>query len=275
MGERLLRREPHLAFAMAVEMILPLLGEELDRADVAVAALERVLDGEVIALALEDGGLAPELARRMGIGAGGETIAVEKRHPPVHRRIGGQPGFHREDAIGEIAVTVDDRVEAGLRSERREPRRPDMRRHQIGVGTGFERDLQEIAGIESENRSAVGGDVADTRQPCRHAIDGLEIGRIDQVMDFAGTVALLVDGRDFHLEHEPHRRAARRRQRLRHRLLDVVAQAVEAGLGGDQLLLELGAPGGMGEVAGGDDTDALAAGPCGEMLEIEIAAGRA
>jgi hypothetical protein len=94
-------------------------------------------------------------------------------------------------------------------------------------------------------------------------------------MDFAGAVALLVDRRDFDLEHEPHRRTARRRQRLRHRLLDVVAQAIEAGLGGDQLVLELGAPGRMREVAGGDHADALAAGPGGEMLEIEIAAGRA
>jgi hypothetical protein len=223
MGERLLRREPHLAFAMAVEMILPLLGEEFDRAGIAVAALERMLDGEVVDFAVEGRGLAPELARRMRIGVGGETIAVEKRHPPVHRRIGRQPRFHGEDAIGEIAVAVGDRVETGLRSERREPRRPDMRRHQVGMGAGFERDLKEIAGIEAENGAAVGGDIADAREPRRHAVDGLEVGGIDQVMDFAGAVTLLVDGRDFDLEHEPHRRAARRRQRLRHRLLDVVA----------------------------------------------------
>ena len=150
-----------------------------------------------------------------------------------------------------------------------------MRRHQIGVRTGFERDLQEIAGIETEDGAAVGGDIADAREARRHAVDGIEVGRIDQVMDFAGAVALLVDGGDFHLEHEPHRRAARRRQRLRHRLLDVVAQAIEAGLGRNQLLLELGAPGGMGEVAGGDHADALAAGPGGEMLKIEVAAGGA
>src|SRR5262249_57539406 len=52
------------------------------------------------------------------------------------------------------------------------------------------------------------------------------------------------------------------------------AQAIEAGLSGNELLLELGAPGRMGEVAGGDHADALAARPGGEMLEIEIPARR-
>src|SRR5262249_56876767 len=91
-------------------------------------------------------------------------------------------------------------------------------------------------------------------------------------MDFAGAVGLLVDGGDFDLEHEAHRRAARGRQRLRNRLLDVVAQAIEAGLGGNELLLELGAPSRMSEVASADHADALSARPRGEMLEIEIPA---
>ena len=170
-GERLLRREPHVAFAVAVEMILALLGEELDRADVAVAGLERVADGEVVELAVEEGRLAPELAGRMGVGVGDQTIAVEERHPPVHRRIGGQPGLDREDVVGEIAVAVGDRVEAGLRSERREPRRPDMRRDQVGVGTGFQRDLQEVA------RSRGRGSAGRRRRCCRCARAAPTCGR--------------------------------------------------------------------------------------------------
>jgi hypothetical protein len=129
-----------------------------------------------------------------------------------------------------------------------------------------------------ESRPRIGrpsDDIADAGEPRRHAIHGLEVGRVDQVMDFAGAVALLVDGRYLDLEHEPHVRAAGRRQRLRHRLLDVVAQAKQAGLGGNELVLELGAPGRMGEVAGADHADALAAGPGGEMLKIEIATGGA
>src|SRR5262249_4773363 len=102
-------------------------------------------------------------------------------------------------------------VKARLRSQRREPWRPDMRWYEIGLRTGFERDLQEVAGIEAENRAAVGCDVTDAGEPRRHAIDGLEVGGVDQVMDFAGAVGLLVDGGDFDLEHEAHRGAARRR----------------------------------------------------------------
>ena len=86
-----------------------------------------------------------------------------------------------------------------------------MRGHEIGVRAGLERNLQEVAGIEPEDRPPVGRDIAATAKPRRHAIDGLEVGRVDQVMDFAGAVGLLVDGGDFDLEHEAHRGAARRR----------------------------------------------------------------
>ncbi len=94
------------------------------------------------------------------------------------------------------------------------------------------------------------------------------------MVDLTGAIALLVDGGDLHLQHEADRRAARRGQRPRHRLGDVVAQAKQPGLGGNQFRLQLGAPGRMGEVAGGDHADALAAGPGREMLQIEVAAGR-
>ena len=59
--------EPHLAFAMAVEMVFSFVGKELDRADIAVTGLQCMLDGEVVALAVEGGRLPPELAGRMGV----------------------------------------------------------------------------------------------------------------------------------------------------------------------------------------------------------------
>ena len=69
------------------------------------------------------------------------------------------------------------------------------------------------------------------------AVGGVEVGHIDQVVDFPRPVGLLVDGGDLDLEHEAHRRAARRRQRCGDRLLDSVAQAKKAGLGRHQLSL--------------------------------------
>src|SRR5262249_16347510 len=90
--QRFLRGEPHLAFAMAVEVIFPFLGKELDRADIAVTGFQSMLDGEIVALAVEGGRLPTKLAGRVRVGIGGEAIAVEERHSPVHRR-GGARGW--------------------------------------------------------------------------------------------------------------------------------------------------------------------------------------
>ena len=62
---------------------------------------------------------------------------------------------------------------------------------------------------------------------------------------------------------------------LSDRLLDLGAQAEQARLRRHELILQLGAPGRMGEIAGRDHADAFAGGPCGQMFEVEIAAGRA
>jgi hypothetical protein len=65
------------------------------------------------------------------------------------------------------------------------------------------------------------------------------------------------------------------RQCLRDGLLDLRTQAEQARLGRDELLFELSTPCRMGEVAGRNDADTLARGPRGEVLEVEVAAGRA
>ena len=103
-----------------------------------------------------------------------------------------------------------------------------------------------------------------------------EIGRVDQVVNLPRAIALLVDGRDFDREHEPHvRRRCGAGKQPRHLFLDPARQAEEAGLGGHELLAKLRTPGGMREIAGGDEIDALHPRGGGEMLEIEVAAGRA
>src|SRR5262245_32769396 len=101
--------------------------------------------------------------------------------------------------LGKVPVALRDRVEAGLRSERSEPWRPDMRRHEISMGSAFQHDLEQVAGIEAEDRPPVRGDIADAREAFRDAVDSGEIGRIDQVMNFAGALALFVDRGDFDL----------------------------------------------------------------------------
>src|SRR5262249_36429872 len=171
--------------------------------------------------------------------------------------------------------TVGDRVEARLRPERGEPGSPDVRWHQVGGGSGLERDFEEIARVEPEDRPTIGGDVADTRKPLGEAVGGREVGGVDEVVDLPGAVALLVDRRYFHLEHEAHGHATGRRQRRCDRMLDVVTQAEQAGLGWDEFLLQFGAPDRVRKVSGRDHADTLACGPVSEALQIEVAAGRA
>jgi hypothetical protein len=271
-GARLRGQEPRAAFAVAVEVIFALLREELDRADVARSRPQRVADREIIERAVERCGLATELGRRMRVGIGDQPIAVEQREPPIHRRVRGQAGLDRKNMLGQLGIAFGDRVEARLRAQCREPRRPDVRRHQIGVRACLERDLKQIVGVESQDRPAVGGDIADAGKSGGDAIDGGKIGRVDQVMDFAGAVGLLVDRRDLDREQEPDGRAARGRELGGDRFFDIAVETKQAGLRGNEFLLELGNPRGMREVAGRDHADALAARPIGEMLEIEIPA---
>ena len=275
LGQGLLRRQSHAALAVSVGVILPLLREELDRAAVSLARLQRAADRKIVRLAVEERRLARQLARRMRIGIRGQAKAVEEREPPVHRRVGGEPRLHRKDVPGEVAVALFDGIEAGLRAERREPRRPDVGRQEIGVRSALQRDLQEIARVEPEDWAAVGGDVADRRQPGREAVDGVEVRRVDQVVDLPGLLAFLVDRGDLGGEHESRQSAcgtARRRQLRCHLRLDLRPEAEEAGLGGDQLLLQLREPPRVDAVARRYHGDAPPRRPPGEVLQVEIAA---
>jgi hypothetical protein len=176
---------------------------------------------------------------------------------------------------GQVAVAFLDRVEAGLRAERGEPRRPDVRRHEVGVRPGVERHFQQIARIEAEDGPAVGSDVADPREAGRQPVGAGEIGQIDQVVDLARALALLVDGRNLGGEHEAHRRPAGRRQGRQHLGFEVRPQGEQAVAGRHELVLHLGQPRRMHAIAGGDHRDALARRPPGKVFQVEVAAGGA
>jgi hypothetical protein len=94
-------------------------------------------------------------------------------------------------------------------------------------------------------------------------------------MHLACLLAFPVDRGNLHLEHEADRRLARRRQSSRDRLLDLGPQAEEARLRRHQLAFKLGAPGGVCEIAGRNDADALTRRPAGQVFEVQIAAGGA
>jgi hypothetical protein len=206
------------------------------------------------------------------VGVGDEPVAIEERDTPVHGGIGRQAGLDGEDVVREIAIALGDRIEARARTEHGEPGCPDVGRHQIGVGTRFQHDLQQVARVEAEDWPSVGGDVADARQSRGEAIGGREVRHVDEVVDLTRQLALLVDGRDLHREHEARLPVATGRQPLVDGSRDVVAQAEQAGLGRHQRLLQLSEPDRMGEVAGADDRDALLARPIGEVFEVAVLA---
>jgi len=98
----------------------------------------------------------------------------------------------------------------------------------------------------------------------------VQVGQVDQMVDLAGAVIPLVDRGDLHGQHEPHVAPGHRgRQRLARR-----GQPEQARLGGDEVFAQVVVPGGMGEVAGAQQRDALASGPPGEVGQVELPAAR-
>ena len=208
----LVGRHHHLALAVAIGVVLALLGKELERAEKTGPALaKRVAHGKVGEIAVEQIGFATQLVRGMGIGAGDERIAIQGGEAPVHGRVGRETGFDREDVRREIGKTFGNRIEAGLRAQGREPGRPDVRGDEKGVWRGCQRDLQKVARIHAQDGASVGFDVADAGQARRHARRGLEVGRVDEIVHLAHPITAAVDAADLDRQHETHRRATGRR----------------------------------------------------------------
>ena len=178
----------------------------------------------------------------------------------------------------QVPIAVVHGVEARLGAQRGEPRGPDVGRHQVRSGPRLQRHLQQMPGVQSQDRPPVRVQVADLGKAGNQPVRGVEVRGVDQVMDLPGLVALLVDGRDLHRQHEPDRieaAGAGRRKLSLHGPFEVGAQAEEPGLRGDELLLQLSPPGRMGEVARADDADALLARPDGQVLQVAVPAGGA
>lgn len=89
------------------------------------------------------------------------------------------------------------------------------------------------------------------------------------MVNLAGAVVSLVDGGDLAAEHEANRLAAQRRGQA---VLDAFAQAVKAGLGFLEAFLQMRQPGGVGDVTGAQQADALAASPIGQVGQLQIPA---
>ena len=213
----------------------------------------------------------------MGVGIGDERVTVQLADHAVHARVRGKARLQREDVGGKVVEAVLQPVETGLGAEQGEPRRPDMGRDEHGLGADIQRHLQQVAGVQAQDGTAVGMQVAHQLQPLRKAVGIVQRGHEDQVVDFAHLALTLVDGADLGLEQEERPVGIRRCLPLQKvQLLRRAGQAVQAaGLVAHQLLAQLVPPLRVGEIAGAQHVDALAAGPGSQMPGRELFAGGA
>ena len=94
------------------------------------------------------------------------------------------------------------------------------------------------------------------------------------MVDLAGLVTLLVDGADFHREHEAHGAAAVLGQFLFHGGAAAGFELVQPFFGRFELLRQLGKPHWMRVIAGADDVNALECRPLVQIGGVECATGR-
>ena len=161
-------------------------------------------------------------------------------------------------------------VEAGEGAEHGEVGRPDMGGDELRVGADLQRQLQQVPAVQPQNGTAVGVDVADGLQPGGQLVRRLQGREQNDVVDLPGLSVLFVDGADLAGDDEPGRFAGsgvRQAQGL--------PEGIDALSGGDQLLPQLRPPGGMGEVPGAQQLDALPPGPPVQMGCVAVMAGGA
>ncbi len=173
---------------------------------------------------------------------------------------------------GKVAEAFLDGVKTGFGAEQGKPWGPDVGRHEKAVRHFFKLDLQQVAGIETEDGAAVGLDVADGGEPAVDPLRAREIRGKEDVVDLAHPIMPLVDGADFRGEEKADRdRLGGDAGQGRGGFL--VTKPEQAGFRRDKLLLDLGEPAGMGKVAGADQVDALDPRPGSESGQGAFPAG--
>jgi hypothetical protein len=85
-------------------------------------------------------------------------------------------------------------------------------RDEIAGVARFQDDLQQVPGVEAEDRPAVGVEVADAPEARHQPLRRIQVRDAHHVVHLAGAIAPFVDGGDLHRELEADRAAAGRRQ---------------------------------------------------------------
>src|SRR5699024_2191695 len=141
---------------------------------------------------------------------------------------------------------------------------------ELRVRAGVQRQLEQVAAVQTEVEAAARPDVADGLEPRGELVRCLNPGQEDHVMYLPRPAVALVDRADLARDHK-----ARRVSRLGVRQAVRLFERIYALPCGFELLMQLCAPRGMGEVARPDKADALAARPPVQVGRVAVAAGRA
>ena len=263
------------AVPVAVGVVFPLLGEKLQGTPEAAGPLvfQGLFDGRIGHLAGKQIRLPPQLGGGMSVGMGHQSILVQGGKPPVHGRVGGQAGLQRMDMGRQVPEAVLDPVEAGIGPEQRKVGRPDMGGDEHRPGADIQGDFQQIPGVQPQDGPAVGMKVAHLLQPQGQGLRLLKAGEKNQAVHLAHPTVPFINRADFPRDHKADRDLPARRQAVQ--AAAVLPQAIEALLGGDQLLCQLLPPAGVGEIAGAHHLDPLAPGPPIQQLRDENPAGGA
>lgn len=206
----------------------------------------------------------------MRIGVGNQGEAVQSRHPPVHRRVGGKAGFHRVDVSGQVAKTFFHRVKAGKSPEHREMRRPDMGGDKYRLRAGIQRNFQQIPAVQPKDGTPIRMDIADGFQPVGEGLGILQRGQQNYIVNLAGPAAFFVDGTDFPGQNKP-RCGCCLAERIRQTC--IVPQAIQPVFGRNQLFCQFGSPSGMGKVPSTQKLNAFSPCPKIQMGGVAISAG--
>ena len=74
--------------------------------------------------------------------------------------------------------------------------------NQKAISTGFQGDFEQVARIKAKYRSAVGFDITYSIQLRAELVCSLQIGSVDQMMNFSRFFQFFIDSRNFNLKHE-------------------------------------------------------------------------
>ena len=276
------RLEHDAAGPMPIKVIFAFFGEEFQRSRVARSAgllMQGVENAVVAGRALEKRGFAGEVLAGMGVGAGDHEQMVEVAPAPVHIRVGGKAGLGGEDVGRKIFETLVKTVEAGLRAEEGEPRRPDMGGNHVGAGY-LQHHRQQVFHVKAEDGAPVGLQVSYGVELGAEPVGTVEVGHIDKAVYLAHLAVLLVDRAYLGFQHEL-RSFELHAGKLGYLAGELVAgerllQAVEAGVFVQfKAVAQFLPPYRVREVAGGKHVYALGPGPCRKVRNRQGFAGGA